>query len=324
MSARREVLDWLLEPAQPAVRRHAFLGLLDRKASDPEVRAALAALPKRGWARDLLALQAPGGFWESREDLYRPKYVATIWRFLVLSDLGLTAADSRMRRTCELFLTDYARPDGGLDSPGSDNSELCVTGNLTRALVRSGYGHDRRVRSAVDWILEHQFEDGGWHCFLRTAFGRGTVDAWEGLNAFTALPRSAWSARIHRCVEAGAEFFLEKEVFHQGRRPYRPWERAHYPVHYYYDFLVGLDMLTRLGYGDDRRLRPALELLEKKRRSDGTWALEAVHPDLGAGAGYRLPRRTTRFALEAVGRPSKWITLTALQIQKRVEEAGGR
>lgn len=318
-----DVLDWLLEPSQPAVRLHVLQDLLDRKPADPDVRETSAALDARGWARDLLALQAAGGYWESRDDLYRPKYVATIWRFLVLSDLGLTAAHPGVRRTCELFLHDYARPDGGLDSPGSEGSELCVTGNLTRALVRCGYAEDARVRSAIGWILDHQFEDGGWHCFLRTAFGHGTVDAWEGLNAFTALPRTVWTPRMERCVEAGAEFFLEKRVFHQGRRPYRPWERTHYPVHYYYDFLVGLDMLTRLGYAGDRRLRPALDLLRTKRRPDGRWRLEAVHPDLGAGAGYRLPRKTRRFALEEVGRPSKWITLTALQVLKRVEEAGG-
>ncbi len=324
MRSDPQVLDWLLEPGQPAVRYFALTGLLDRGARDPDVREALANLPRRGWAGDLLSLQRPGGFWESRDDLYRPKYVATIWRFLVLSDLGLTASHPRFRRTCELFLHDYARPDGGLDSPGTDVSELCVTGNLTRALLRSGYHDHPRVRCAVSWILDHQFEDGGWHCFERTAFGRGTLDAWEGLNAFTAIPRPGWTPRIRRSVEAGAEFFLEKRLLHQGRRPYRPWERAHYPVHYYYDFLVGLDMLTRLGYGNDRRMRPALDLLERKRRPDGTWALEAVHPDLGAGAGYRLPRTTKRFALEGVGKPSKWTTLTALLVRKRVEESGGR
>lgn len=318
-----EVLDWLLDPSQPAVRYRTLVDLLDRGSADPDVRGASAALTKRGWAKDILGLQRPGGYWESRKDLYRPKYAATMWRFLVLSDLGLTAEDARMRATCELFLTDYARPDGGLDTPGATTSELCLTGNLTRTLVRSGYGQDPRVRSAIDWLLDHQMEDGGWHCYERTAFGRGTVDAWEGLYAFTALPRDSWTPRIRRSVEAGAEFFLRHELLHQGRRRYVPWYRTHYPIHYYYDFLVGLDMLTRLGYGDDRRLRPALDLLAKKRRPDGTWLLDKVHPDLGAGAGYRFRKPPKRFALEKEGQPSKWITLTALQILKRVEDAGG-
>lgn len=317
-----QVLDWLLDPVQPAVRRDTLMHLLDRGPRDTEVRDAERQLTRRGWVRDLLNRQQPGGFWEGREDLYRPKYTATIWRFIVLSDLGLTAADPRMRRTCDLFLSDYARADGGLDTPGAESSELCVTGNLTRVLIRSGCGSDRRVRSAIEWILEHQMEDGGWHCFEKTAFGHGTLDAWEGLNAFTALPRSRWTPRIQRAIDAGVEFFLERSLLHQGKR-YVPWTRTHYPVHYYYDFLVGLDMVTRLGYGGDRRLRPALELLTKKRRRDGTWALDRVHPDLGKGAGYRFRRKPNRFALETEGQPSKWITLTALQVLKRVEGAGG-
>ncbi len=232
---------------------------------------------------------------------------------------------SPLTETCDLFLTDYSRKDGGFDVAGStwSRSELCLTGNLARSFVRCGLGQDPRVRTALDWLVDHQMEDGGWHCFYEKAFGRGTLDAWEGLSAFAVLPRAAKTPRIRRSIEAGAEFFLERRLLHQGRKRYVPWYRTHYPVHYYYDFLVGLDMLTRLGYGNDRRLRPALDFLEKKRRAAGTWALDRIHPDLGAGAGYRFRRKPQRFALETEGRPSKWITLTALRVLKCVEEAGG-
>ena len=325
-----EVERWLLEANQPAVRYFTLVDLLDRSPGDGEVREARAQIPKRGWARDILRLQRPGGHWVRRgpapADLYVPKYTATIWRFLVLADLGMTAQDPRIRTTCNLFLDLYTRRDGGFDTPGSrfPRSELCITGNLARTFVRCGLAADRRVRAAYDWLVETQMADGGWHCFYEKAFGRGTLDGWEGLSAYAFLPRAKRTPRISRSIEAGAEFFLERELLHQGRRRYVPWYRTHYPVHYYYDFLVGLDVLTRLGYGDDRRLRPALALLESKRRRDGTWPLDRVHPDLGPGAGYRFRRPPKRFALETPGAPSKWITLTALQVLKRVEEAGGR
>ncbi len=320
-----DVMHWLLEPSQPAVRYRALVDLLDRGPGDPEVREAQADLARRGWVRDILAHQRPDGFWEARADLYRPKYTATIWRLIVLADLGMTVKDARVRRACNLFLTEYARRDGGFDIPGSKwpRSELCLTGNLARTLYCCGLDADRRVRSAFDWLVDHQMADGGWHCFYEKAFGRGTLDGWEGLSAFAFLPRAAQSPRIRRSIEAGAEFFLERRLLHQGKKRYVPWYRTHYPVHYYYDFLVGLDTLTRLGYGDDPRLRPALELLEKKRRPDGTWALDKIHPDVGAGAGYRFRRKPRRFALETEGRPSKWITLTALQVLRRAEDAGG-
>ncbi len=318
------IMDWLLDPVQPAVRYRALIDILERPADNPEVRQTFREISEKGWAAQILKTQKPQGFWESRDDLYRPKYTATIWRLLVLADLGLTAKEERIRKPCEFFLKEYSREDGGLDMPDSNwtRSELCVTGNLARTLTLCGYEEDPRVRSAFKWLVENQMEDGGWHCFYEKAFGRGTLDCWEGLSAFAALPRSKWTRSMKRSVERGAEFFLERNLFREGSRRYVPWFRFHYPVHYYYDLLVGLDVLTRLGYSDDRRLEPALAILEEKRTVDGTWALDRVHADVGLGAGYRFRKNEYKpFALEEAGLPSKWITLQALRILKRVSEA---
>ena len=113
-------------------------------------------------------------------------------------------------------------------------------------------------------------------------------------------------------------------MFEEGKGKYAPWFRFHYPNHYYYDILIGLDLLTNLGYADDKRLRPALDILKKKRQSDGTWLLDRVHPDLGPGvleSGFGIDNKPKPFVLEEAGKPSKWITLTALRVLKRVEEA---
>ena len=322
MNPRRRVLDWLLEPSQPAVRYRALIDLLGYSQDREEVRRAHANITRIGWAREIFKSQRPEGHWESRSNLYRPKYSATIWRLIVLSDLGLTRREPRIRKPCEMFLNEYHRADGGFDTPSSNwsRSELCLTGNLARTLLLCGYGEDPRVISAFNWLVKNQMDDGGWHCMYERAFGRGTLDCWEGLSAFAALPRRRWTRSIKRTIENGAEFYLTRNLFRQGR-PYQPWLRFHYPVHYYYDVLVGLDVITALGYGGDERLKPALQLLNRKRLPDGTWTLDAVHPDLGIGAGYRFKKRPRRFALEKPGKPSKWITLTALRVLKRIGEA---
>ena len=116
-------------------------------------------------------------------------------------------------------------------------------------LTRFGYDDDFRVRKLFDRLVEDQKDDGGWHCFEST---RGTLDCWEGLAAFAALPRSKRTRGIKNSIERGAEFYLARNLFREGRYP--PWFRLHYPNHYYYDILVGLDVITKLGYGGDRRL----------------------------------------------------------------------
>ena len=131
---------------------------------------------------------------------------------------------------------------------------------------------------------------------------------------------------MHRVVEKGAEFFLERELHVQGGH-YEPWYRFHYPVHYYYDLLVGLELMTALGYGGDGRLKHAAGVLKKKRRTDGRWNLDAVHPDVeGPIAEWFMkhPKKTpTPFAIERVGEPSKMITLRALAVMKGLDEARG-
>src|SRR5580700_9917114 len=105
------VVRWLLEPSEPAIRYRTLVDLLDRPATDPEVAKARRRIPLTGWARTLFAKQRPEGHWESPDDLYRPKYRSTIWNVQVLALLGVTRADPRMAKACELFLDQYARPD---------------------------------------------------------------------------------------------------------------------------------------------------------------------------------------------------------------------
>jgi hypothetical protein len=317
------VMDWLLEADQPSVRYHALVDLLGRGEDDPEVRVAHARIPRVGWASDILARQGPNGYWERREPrtvkeylyfLWFPEFSATIWSAIVLGDLGLTAADPRIKKTADR-LFEYKL---GLSSMiNLYHEEMCAVGNAARTLTRFGYGDDPRVRRLYDWILEDQRSDGGWNCSQGTP---GTLERWEPLAALAAIPKSQRSNAMQKAVERGAEFYLQRQLLHEGPR-YAPWSRLHYPNHYFYDFLIGLDLLTKLGYAEDRRLRPALKLLDARRRRDGTWIIDRANPDAPPKLLGLHVKRVRLLQLEAPGRPSKWITLRALQVLKRVQDA---
>jgi hypothetical protein len=315
----QSVTDWLLDPSDPAVRYLAMRDLLDG-TSTQDLREARSAIASRGWVADILSNQKPGGYWEDRENLYRPKYISTNWMLLTLSDLGVTRDDPRIAEACSLWMDRFSRPDGGFDTGNTKKSEHCLTGNTARALIKFGYVEEPRVKTAFDYFVKTQFKNGGWHCWGSS----GTIDSWEGMSAFAVYPRQKWTRAMSNSVERGAEFYLARELCNQGAH-YEPWFRFHFPYHYYYDILVGLDFMTALGYTNDKRLGLALSHLKKKQRKDGKWNLDAVHPDydnLG-----KLPRwweeykdRFHPFALEKVGRPSKMITLRALIVLKRLGE----
>ncbi|MCI4318602.1 MAG: hypothetical protein L3K23_00495 [Thermoplasmata archaeon] len=321
--ARGKVVEWLLGDDQPSVQYLTLTQLLGRRPSDSDVRKARAKIPTAGWAAEILARRDPSGWWASGNNLYVPKYTSTNWNLLALSDLGASRAVPAVRASCELWMARSPLRGGGVGGNSNGQGHHCFTGNMARALIRFGYGDDPRVRKAMEWLVRTAHPKGGWTCW---AFGDGpspgrTLDSWEGLSAFAAYPRSKWDNAMKSCVERAAEYYLDRELHRQGER-YAPWYRFHWPVHYYYDLLVGLDVLTGLGYADDPRLRFALDQLRKRERTDGRWNLDAAHPDVvGKMAEWydRHPkRRPTPLAFEPVGRPSKMITLRALIVLSRV------
>ncbi|HZY91708.1 MAG TPA: hypothetical protein VFG07_02900 [Thermoplasmata archaeon] len=318
--ASRAVLDWLREPGQPAMRYLALRDLDGRKASDGELRDLERQIPRTGWAAQILAERKPPGWWVDGESLYRPKYLATNWQLLVLSDLGLTNRVPAISRSAELWMERFKSGSGALGASTGKTPHHCVAGNQARALLRFGYVDHPAVRRTLEWLVESAHPKGGWACW---GSGR-TLDCWEGLSAFAAFPRTKWTRAMAACVEKGAEFYLERELWRQGDR-YAPWFRFHYPVHYYYDLLVGLDVLTALGYSDDRRLRLALNHLRKKRRPDGRWNLDGVHPDVEGGLRSWIKahpsQAPTPSALEVPGQPSKMITFLAERVLQRVDQA---
>jgi hypothetical protein len=311
------VLNWLLEEEQPVVRYFTLVDLLGTSEADPEVKQAKSSIPRKGWARDILERQRPDGRWKSRPrgSLYGPKYTATNWIALVLSDFALTKEDPRIEKIGGLYFQEWMRPP---PAENIFNDEVCIVGNTARMMTRFGYADDPRIWKLFDRLVEDQKKDGGWHCFKSDT---GTLDGWEALAAYAALPKPKRTKKINQSIERGAEFYLQRKLFDDGEKRYPPWLRIHYPNHYYYDVFVGLDMLTRLGYGGDRRLRPALKILTDKRQSNGTWLLDKVHPDLAPGAKYALRKKAEPWALEESGKPSKWVTLNALRVLRRVEDA---
>lgn len=323
-SATKSLIEWLLEEDQPSVRYHTLIEILDRKKTDPDVKEARSKIGKKGWAYEILKSQKPKGFWETREPksleewlnfLYLPNYLSTYNRAIVLSELGMDSSDRRIRKIADLIFEYKLRIPSGANL---FNDEVCLVGNTARMLTGFGFSDDFRVKKLFNRLLEDQKEDGGWHCFTSN---KGTLDCWEGLAAFGALPKSKWSRRIRRSIERGAEFYLSRKLFDDGEKRYPPWFRFHYPNHYYYDILLGLDVITSLGYVSDKRLLPALNIMKEKRQADGTWLLDRIHPDIAPGTGYAPQGKVTRFALEKEGKPSKWITLKALRVLKRVEAA---
>src|SRR2546428_10552558 len=109
MALRRGLRDWLLaKDADPSVRVRVLRDLLDRPEDDPELVRAQKQIGRKGWAARILREQHPEGQWAtsgtSALGLYRPEYVGTYCRFLVLAAPGLTKKHPRVPHGMVLFV----------------------------------------------------------------------------------------------------------------------------------------------------------------------------------------------------------------------------
>ena len=309
-----DVINWLLEDTQPSVKYLALTQLLGKSEKDPDVRCIRETITQKGWVAEILSKQHPDGWWISGKSLSRPKYTDTYWMLLILSELGVTKEEPRVGKACDLWIKRFAKKDGGFGYDRARVSEMCITASSTKSLIQFGYADHPHVKTALQWLIKDQKDNGGWRCGWRP----GVIDGWEPMSLFAIYPRTKWTRSIKRAIERGAEFYLSREMHREGKR-YEPWFRFHYPIHYYYDLLVGLDFMTTLGFGDDRRLKYAISVLKQKHRPDGRWNLDAIHPDLeGPIAELYARRPPTPFALEFVGQPSKMITFVALKVLKNL------
>jgi len=314
-SELKESTDWLKDPVEPGVRAQALIQLEGRPLNDPEVKAAQKTSLHRGSIAKMLdGLNSEPC---SVEGLFEPKYAAPYYRLVALADMG-APSDQLIQTVLDSVLKVLPKPEGGF---GKLEGHICITGNIVRAATHFGRGDDPRVRRGVEWLLAQQRHDGGWNCFPEDD-PNGTVDSWEPLAALGEIPITQRSPEMRRAIERGTEFFLEQRLGVEAG--YEPWTRIHFPRHYYYDFLLGLELVTSLGDPHDPRLKPALELLLSKASADGRWALDLTHPDVDPEGDppykpiwAKFLATVVRLEVEPPGTPSRWASVAAMRVLQR-------
>jgi len=298
---------WLLESAEPAIRRLARRDLLGEPG--PEDDRAVLGGPK---VAALLAGQQPDGGFGGHS--YR-KWGGAHWRLVSLAELGAPGGDLRVAAVAERVLRWLAAPrrlHGGKVIGGLMRRCASLEGNGLGACCRLGLAGDPRAellaRSLVDW----QWPDGGWNCDPRASGRRSsfheTLPAAWGLHEYAAATGAGWA---RRAAGRAAELFLEHRLFRSlrsGEVIDRHWLAPHYPPYWHYDVLQALLVLSRMGLAGDPRAADALDVLERRRLPDGRWR--------PGGCWWRYDGRGSG-PLEVVdwGRdgPNEMITLNALR-----------
>ena len=311
-------IDWLLA-GEPFVRYRTLVDLLGKPESDKEVEKAKTQIRRHSLIRQILARQNKDGYWGTARDIYKwwPKKDTTFWLLGVLADFGFTKEDKKIARACKYVLSTQL-PGGGFGWAPPPTPADCFTGILTQSLARLGYGADTRLSKAYEWLIPRQRLDGGFWCKdtgqpggLREKEPSCALATLCILGALIQDPELKQSATVSKSAD-----FLLKCWDNRGKIKYAGhdsqigtgWGKLQYPFTDY-RILKYLDTLSQLEFArNDPRMTTMIDLLLEKRDEEGRYYAESVHK---AWSGFDFGQKKS---------PSRWITLIAYRILKRMTE----
>jgi hypothetical protein len=304
------------------VRFFTLRDLLDRPDDDSELIAAQAGVMCTGPIPAILEAQDPDGYWVKPGPGYAPKYRGTLWSVLFLAQLVADGRHEGVRRAVDYVFDHAQAANGAFACNGRPSTSIhCLWGNMVRALLDLGYWGDERLAWAIDalarsitgdgydWYRKSGVQGPGFPC----SANYGLPCGWGAVRALWALARVPAGGRtpaVEAAVQASADFLLSYDLA-QADYPYQErisssWFKFGYPLGYVTDVLLNLEALAEAGCGPDPRLAEALELVLSKQDDQGRWKLEY---------GYQGKMWSD---IEKKGKPSKWVTLRALRLLKRV------
>ena len=204
------------------------------------------------------------------------KWQGAFWRLLSLADLGVVPGHAGALAAAEQTLAWLADPARVAEVEarvidGRVRRHASQEGRALQACLDVGLHGDPRLDTLAESLVATQWPDGGWNCDRhRECVHSSFHESWGPILGLARYGASDAAAR-------GAAFLLEHGVVfsHRTGEPAHPaFLRIRFPAYWHYDLLAGLRALAAAGAIRDRRAADALDLLESKRRPDGTWRVE--------------------------------------------------
>ena len=313
-------VELLLASSEPLIRYRALTDLVGARPDDARVVAAREAIPEGRIVKALLK-DRPG------KHPYG-KWAGAHWRLVSLADLGAPPDLPGVREAFDPVLRWLTGRGGtpkaakGLVIAGLTRHCSSQEGNALFVATHLGLADDPRVGVLARALEGWQWPDGGWNCSRHADASHSSVNetfpALRGLAAFAAQsgdPAAAAAARD--AADRTAEFLLQHRVAYShttGAPIHKVVVRLQYPPYWHYDVLAGLRALVESGHIGDPRTSDALDLLESKRRDDGTWAADHAHYARPGTAGSLV--EVVDWAPGRGPRPHEALTLSALLVLK--------
>jgi hypothetical protein len=311
-----ELAKWLLA-GEPWVVYRTLTDLLDKDEEDKEVMAAKVAIPKHPLIKKIFKGLNEDGYWGSPKDIHTwwPKKDSTFWILPMLADFGFTKTNRIIARACE-YVFSTQLPSGGFGWDPPTHAFDCHTAIIAESLAKLGFLEDSRLQRAYDWLIKRQRLDSGFWCK-----NTGQIDgprekepscAMASMFVLGALAQNP-ELRNGATARKGVDFLFEcwknrGKVRYAGHDSQvgRDWEKLKYPFTDY-KILKFLDILSQFEYAKQRL-----------RKSEMVNVLLSKQNEMGKFTPESIVKVWEDFDFGQKEKPSRWITLLAWRITKRI------
>jgi hypothetical protein len=197
------------------------------------------------------------------------------------------------------------------NQPGDYHSAI-----LIESLAKIGFLQDHRLKKAYDWLVHRQRLDGGFWCKKTGQIGghreKERSCAFATMFVLGALAQNP-KLRNSEAAKSGDDFLFEcwekrgkiKYAGHDSQIE-TGWEKLKYPFTDY-KILKFLDILSQFEYARQRLQKSEMiDLLLSKQDDKGRFTTESIH------------QVWSDFDFGQKEKPSRWITLLALRIVRRI------
>jgi len=288
MKLDNNIIDWLLESNNPAIEYRTKTELLMEKMENTKVI---------DWINKILPKD-----WKNTKGLWLTYYYNSI-------------------AECNINGKEVGINNNDIKNCFKNNNFKfgCADFMHIRALIKLGFENELKNIGIIDLLENRQLLDGGYLCLQK-------------LDKYNNIPKSCVKCNnlalmfLSECKKRNINLSIEKKLiqyFWNHNLFYKSNDKSTLMINgregwktidTFYPFevmRVGIQNIIEafcvLGYGKDKKLKKAWDIIENKKDKDGKYILE------GTLSKSYLPK-------EKIGKPSKWVTFYTLLAKKYKEE----
>ena len=306
-----QVVEKLMTCDNISLEYRTLTELMDLPEDHPDIIKLKSLIPESEPVKQIMAKMHPDGYWLQKnykgeihgDGVVYGSFATTHFCLAYLAELGMTKDDARIEKACDRYLN-LQNDDGDWWMHLS-----CLNGYNINSFIKLGYEKDSRLQKNIDLMLNTKRHDGGYLCELHEKYGKKKKKkscvrgSSKMLLAFSSLPKYYDHVRVKELVN----YFLDRGGIFKRKHPDQPVNKDMplftFPITWRSNSWEILLALSKMGYGKDRRLENAWQLVLDKRNPDGSFNLDYVYKQIPYSFG-------------KVDKPNPWITFYILLAMK--------